>query len=181
MSAGQPEEDEITWGSDELPIENMNSKSRDGKSDFGFEILLILYVQIMWKGSFQLGFGGQIRSKFQYVFSSPRQSTFSFLVSVFNCFVAFSSRWADHHGGWADLFAACQSGPWWPVHRTKAQHCGPHDEGASRAEGPTAGVWSETLLLISMTVNSLQISTFVWTSLFFPGRIFRISNLWMTV
>ncbi|XP_047425832.1 tyrosine-protein phosphatase non-receptor type 13 isoform X2 [Mugil cephalus] len=30
MSAGQPEEDEITWGSDELPIENMNSKSRDG-------------------------------------------------------------------------------------------------------------------------------------------------------
>ncbi|XP_035040325.2 tyrosine-protein phosphatase non-receptor type 13 isoform X2 [Hippoglossus stenolepis] len=29
MSAGQPEEDEITWGSDELPIENMNSKSRE--------------------------------------------------------------------------------------------------------------------------------------------------------
>ncbi|XP_042364711.1 tyrosine-protein phosphatase non-receptor type 13 isoform X3 [Plectropomus leopardus] len=29
MSAGQPEEDEITWGSDELPIENMNSKARD--------------------------------------------------------------------------------------------------------------------------------------------------------
>ncbi|XP_040014085.1 tyrosine-protein phosphatase non-receptor type 13 isoform X3 [Xiphias gladius] len=29
MSAGLPEEDEITWGSDELPIENMNSKSRD--------------------------------------------------------------------------------------------------------------------------------------------------------
>nr|XP_033502544.1 tyrosine-protein phosphatase non-receptor type 13 isoform X2 [Epinephelus lanceolatus] len=29
MSAGQPEEDEITWGSDELPIENMNSRSRD--------------------------------------------------------------------------------------------------------------------------------------------------------
>uniref|UniRef100_A0A7N9AZI4 Protein tyrosine phosphatase non-receptor type 13 n=1 Tax=Mastacembelus armatus TaxID=205130 RepID=A0A7N9AZI4_9TELE len=28
MTAGQPEEDEITWGSDELPIENMNSKSR---------------------------------------------------------------------------------------------------------------------------------------------------------
>uniref|UniRef100_A0A8C2WGZ8 Protein tyrosine phosphatase non-receptor type 13 n=1 Tax=Cyclopterus lumpus TaxID=8103 RepID=A0A8C2WGZ8_CYCLU len=29
MSVGQPEEDEITWGSDELPIENMNSESRD--------------------------------------------------------------------------------------------------------------------------------------------------------
>ncbi|XP_070706328.1 tyrosine-protein phosphatase non-receptor type 13 isoform X2 [Pempheris klunzingeri] len=29
MSAGQPEEDEITWGSEELPIENMNSKSRN--------------------------------------------------------------------------------------------------------------------------------------------------------
>uniref|UniRef100_A0A4W6CBS6 Protein tyrosine phosphatase non-receptor type 13 n=1 Tax=Lates calcarifer TaxID=8187 RepID=A0A4W6CBS6_LATCA len=29
MGAGQPDEDEITWGSDELPIENMNSKSRD--------------------------------------------------------------------------------------------------------------------------------------------------------
>lgn len=34
MSAGQPEEDEITWGSDELPIENMNSKSRNGKTYF---------------------------------------------------------------------------------------------------------------------------------------------------
>nr|XP_046232099.1 tyrosine-protein phosphatase non-receptor type 13 isoform X2 [Scatophagus argus] len=29
MSAGQPEEDEITWGSDELPIENINSNPRD--------------------------------------------------------------------------------------------------------------------------------------------------------
>ncbi|XP_023816332.1 tyrosine-protein phosphatase non-receptor type 13 isoform X2 [Oryzias latipes] len=29
MSAGQPEEDEITWGSDELPIENLNSQSKD--------------------------------------------------------------------------------------------------------------------------------------------------------
>ncbi|KAM3873959.1 tyrosine-protein phosphatase non-receptor type 13 [Diretmus argenteus] len=29
MSAGQPEEDDITWGSDELPIENMNSKLKD--------------------------------------------------------------------------------------------------------------------------------------------------------
>jgi len=36
MSVGQQEEDEITWGSDELPIENMNSESRDGKSGFGF-------------------------------------------------------------------------------------------------------------------------------------------------
>lgn len=36
MSAGQPEEDEISWGSDELPIENLNSKMRDGKT------------QIMW-------------------------------------------------------------------------------------------------------------------------------------
>lgn len=34
MTSGQPEEDEITWGSDELPIENMNSKSRDGKHHF---------------------------------------------------------------------------------------------------------------------------------------------------
>ncbi|XP_071385495.1 tyrosine-protein phosphatase non-receptor type 13 isoform X1 [Centroberyx affinis] len=29
MSAGQPEEDEITWGSDELPIQNINSKLRE--------------------------------------------------------------------------------------------------------------------------------------------------------
>ncbi|XP_074546202.1 tyrosine-protein phosphatase non-receptor type 13 isoform X2 [Halichoeres trimaculatus] len=29
MSAGQPDEDDITWGSDELPIENINSKLRD--------------------------------------------------------------------------------------------------------------------------------------------------------
>lgn len=34
MSAGQPEEDEITWGSDELPIENLNSQSKDGKTEF---------------------------------------------------------------------------------------------------------------------------------------------------
>lgn len=34
MTSGQPEEDEITWGSDELPIENMNSKVKDGKHDF---------------------------------------------------------------------------------------------------------------------------------------------------
>jgi len=33
MGAGQPEEDEITWGSDELPIENMNFKS-NGKTGF---------------------------------------------------------------------------------------------------------------------------------------------------
>lgn len=32
MSAGQPEEDEITWGSDELAIENLDSKSRDGET-----------------------------------------------------------------------------------------------------------------------------------------------------
>uniref|UniRef100_H3C1Z1 Tyrosine-protein phosphatase non-receptor type 13 n=1 Tax=Tetraodon nigroviridis TaxID=99883 RepID=H3C1Z1_TETNG len=29
MSAGQPEEDEITWGSDELPMETLDSKLRD--------------------------------------------------------------------------------------------------------------------------------------------------------
>ncbi|XP_041815655.1 tyrosine-protein phosphatase non-receptor type 13 isoform X4 [Chelmon rostratus] len=29
MSAGQPEEDEITWGSDDLPIENIDSRLRD--------------------------------------------------------------------------------------------------------------------------------------------------------
>lgn len=33
MSAGQPEEDEITWGSDELPIEKLESKPRDGETD----------------------------------------------------------------------------------------------------------------------------------------------------
>lgn len=34
MSAEQPEEDEITWSSDELPIVNMNSKFTDGKISF---------------------------------------------------------------------------------------------------------------------------------------------------
>lgn len=34
MSAGQPEEDEITWGSDDLPIENIDSRLRDGTTDF---------------------------------------------------------------------------------------------------------------------------------------------------
>lgn len=42
MSAGQPEEDEITWGSDELPIENLNSKMRDGKTDA--EIRLNIFI-----------------------------------------------------------------------------------------------------------------------------------------
>lgn len=32
MSAGQPDEDDITWGSEELPIENLNSKMTDGQS-----------------------------------------------------------------------------------------------------------------------------------------------------
>lgn len=39
MSAGQPEEDEITWGSDELPIENLDSKPRDGES--GLQTVLL--------------------------------------------------------------------------------------------------------------------------------------------
>lgn len=34
MSAGQPEDDDITWGSDELPIERLDSKRRDGETDF---------------------------------------------------------------------------------------------------------------------------------------------------
>lgn len=42
MSAGQPEDDEITWGSDELPIENLNSKMRDGKADA--EICLNIFI-----------------------------------------------------------------------------------------------------------------------------------------
>lgn len=33
MSAGQPDEDEITWGSDELPIENLNPNMTDGRSN----------------------------------------------------------------------------------------------------------------------------------------------------
>lgn len=39
MSAGQPEEDEITWGSDELPIENLDSKPRDGET--GLQTVLL--------------------------------------------------------------------------------------------------------------------------------------------
>lgn len=33
MSAGQPDEDEITWGSEELPIENLNSEMTEGQSN----------------------------------------------------------------------------------------------------------------------------------------------------
>ena len=40
MSAGQPEEDEITWGSEELPIENMN-KSQDGKTHLDLNVYLV--------------------------------------------------------------------------------------------------------------------------------------------
>lgn len=31
LQIGQPEEDEITWGSDELPIENLDSTPREGE------------------------------------------------------------------------------------------------------------------------------------------------------
>lgn len=44
MSAGQPDEDEITWGSEELPIENLNSEITDGQSNLFFilEVLILL-------------------------------------------------------------------------------------------------------------------------------------------
>lgn len=37
MTSGQTEEDEITWGSDELPIENINSKSIDGECEISLQ------------------------------------------------------------------------------------------------------------------------------------------------
>uniref|UniRef100_A0A3B4XBW9 Tyrosine-protein phosphatase non-receptor type 13 n=1 Tax=Seriola lalandi dorsalis TaxID=1841481 RepID=A0A3B4XBW9_SERLL len=53
MSAGQPEEDEITWGSDELPIENMNSKSRaDGPIITEDELTSLPLVKVVPDGQY---------------------------------------------------------------------------------------------------------------------------------
>lgn len=52
MSAEQPEEDEITWGSDELPIETMNSTSREGKTDFFQTLDLSFEIKMPCKTGF---------------------------------------------------------------------------------------------------------------------------------
>ncbi|KAM9841573.1 tyrosine-protein phosphatase non-receptor type 13 [Aulostomus maculatus] len=53
MSAGQPEEDEITWGSDELPIENMTSKSRnDGPIITEDELTSLPLVKVVPDGQY---------------------------------------------------------------------------------------------------------------------------------
>uniref|UniRef100_A0A667X089 Tyrosine-protein phosphatase non-receptor type 20 n=1 Tax=Myripristis murdjan TaxID=586833 RepID=A0A667X089_9TELE len=53
MSAGRPEEDEITWGSDELPIENMNSKLReDGPIITEDELTSLPLVKVVPDGQF---------------------------------------------------------------------------------------------------------------------------------
>ncbi|XP_070780338.1 tyrosine-protein phosphatase non-receptor type 13 isoform X2 [Enoplosus armatus] len=53
MSAGQPEEDEITWGSDELPIENMNSKSKnDGPIITEDELTSLPLVKVVPDGQY---------------------------------------------------------------------------------------------------------------------------------
>ncbi|XP_028273173.1 tyrosine-protein phosphatase non-receptor type 13 isoform X3 [Parambassis ranga] len=53
MGAGQPEEDEITWGSDELPIENMNSKSRgDGPIITEDELTSLPLVKVIPDGQY---------------------------------------------------------------------------------------------------------------------------------
>uniref|UniRef100_A0A7N8XN27 Protein tyrosine phosphatase non-receptor type 13 n=1 Tax=Mastacembelus armatus TaxID=205130 RepID=A0A7N8XN27_9TELE len=53
MTAGQPEEDEITWGSDELPIENMNSKSRhDGPIITEDELTSLPLVRVVPDGQY---------------------------------------------------------------------------------------------------------------------------------
>lgn len=77
-------------------------------------------------------------------------------------------RRANHHRGWADVFTSRQSGPWRPVHRSKAQHRGAHDERPARAEGPTAGVWSENLLKVSLPVNFLA-SLEIFMNICFPS------------
>ncbi|XP_032395191.1 tyrosine-protein phosphatase non-receptor type 13 isoform X2 [Etheostoma spectabile] len=51
MSAGQPEEDEITWGSDELPIENMNSES-DGAIITEDELTTLPLVKVVPDGQY---------------------------------------------------------------------------------------------------------------------------------
>ncbi|XP_034047388.1 tyrosine-protein phosphatase non-receptor type 13 isoform X2 [Thalassophryne amazonica] len=53
MGAGQPEEDEITWGSDELPIENINSKSADdGPIVTEEELTLLPLVKVVPDGQY---------------------------------------------------------------------------------------------------------------------------------
>lgn len=57
MSAGQPEEDEITWGSDELPMETLDSKLRDGET--GLQTVFSLDVRVhgqLWNSSLTVWF-----------------------------------------------------------------------------------------------------------------------------
>lgn len=51
MSTGQPEEDEITWGSDELPIENMNSRD-DGPIITEDELTSLPLVKVVPDGQY---------------------------------------------------------------------------------------------------------------------------------
>ncbi|XP_072227811.1 tyrosine-protein phosphatase non-receptor type 13 isoform X2 [Leuresthes tenuis] len=55
MGAGQPEEDEITWGSDELPIENMNFKSNDGPIITENELTSLPLVKVVPDGQYTGG------------------------------------------------------------------------------------------------------------------------------
>ncbi|KAM9734915.1 tyrosine-protein phosphatase non-receptor type 13 isoform 2-T2 [Menidia menidia] len=52
MGAGQPEEDEITWGSDELPIENLNSKAKDGPIITEDELTSLPLVRVVPDGQY---------------------------------------------------------------------------------------------------------------------------------
>ncbi|XP_029300325.1 tyrosine-protein phosphatase non-receptor type 13 isoform X2 [Cottoperca gobio] len=52
MSAGQPEEDEITWGSDELPIENMNKSTDDGPVITEDELTSLPLVKVVPDGQY---------------------------------------------------------------------------------------------------------------------------------
>lgn len=131
MSAGQPDEDEITWGSEELPIENLNSKMTDGQSNL---------------------------ANFSYILFPPW--CFNSALTIVPSFCPASRR-ANHHWGRADLSASGQSGPWRSVHRNKAQHGRQNDEGAPGAEGPASRVWCKKPLWILLSRNPLNFIGFL--------------------
>ncbi|XP_011602895.2 tyrosine-protein phosphatase non-receptor type 13 isoform X2 [Takifugu rubripes] len=52
MSAGQPEEDEITWGSDELPIENLDKSRDDGPIITEEELTCLPLIKVVPDGQY---------------------------------------------------------------------------------------------------------------------------------
>lgn len=85
LSSGQLEEDEVTWGSDELPINNINSKFTEGWS---------------WNSDEAFDEEGHLRNERELVVS---QAGWRYL----RCFGGIPGRLAVPKTGWTYLWYVC--------------------------------------------------------------------------